>query len=219
MLDTEHCQRCGAPLRLEDLYCSNCGAPVPEPSSRAAASSAAGPRRRRSTPWAERIDDWDPKAGQGQASRPTYADPTWWEEPLSQRPMRSYSTPSRLPPDSRWWAAAAPLSVIVGALFSAGVLSLVCPILIWQIRKDRDEFSAAFGRETLNALLSFVLYIFVALITAIPLAILTIGIWIPLLILVGIAGFATFAISMILATVRALNEQPFRFPLTIRFFR
>ena len=221
-LDTEQCQRCGAPLRIEDLYCANCGAPVPEQSVSGPSRSGygSGGSRRRTAPWSERVDRRD------EPDTPWYApgpgsDPTWWEQPLSQRPMRSYSAQPAYPRtgSSRWWAAAAPLGIIAGAIFSAGILSFVIPLLVWQIQRGKDDFAATYGRETFNALLSLICYVIAAAITAVPLAILTLGIWVPILLVVGLGGVLVFGLSLVVAAVRALNEQPFRYPLTIRFFR
>lgn len=222
-LDTEQCQRCGALLRLEDLYCANCGAPVPEPAASGRPRSeqdSDGYGRRRAAPWAERADPGHEPGPSWYASGPG-SDPTWWEQPLSQRPVRSYSAQPAYPRtgSSRWWAAAAPLGIIAGALFSAGILSFVIPLLVWQIQRGKDDFAATYGRETFNALLSLVCYVIVAAITAVPLAILTVGIWIPIILVAGIGGVLIFGLSLIIAAVRALNEQPFRYPLTIRFFR
>ena len=222
-IDTEQCQRCGAPLRLEDLYCANCGAPVPEHAAAGRSRTGYeddGPRRRRAAPWAERTDPGHAPDPSWYASGPG-SDPTWWEQPLSQRPRRSPAPQPAFAHSgaSRWWAAAAPLGIIAGAIFSAGILSFVIPLLVWQIQRGKDDFAATYGRETFNALLSLVCYVIVAAITAVPLAILTLGIWVPIILVVGIGGVLVFGASLIVAAVRALNEQPFRYPLTIRFFR
>lgn len=221
-LDTEQCQRCGANLRIEDLYCANCGAPVPEHSPRSATGKRDGVsgvhggarRARPAAPWSEPAPWQDPAVG---------PDPAWWEEPPSQRRPRPYSggnLASRPVSDtSRLWAAAAPLGIVAGAIFSAGLLSFAIPLLVWQVRKGNDPFAADYGRESLNAMLSLVVYGLVGLLVAVPLAIVTLGVGLILLAFAaGVVGLV-FLVSLVIATIRALNSQPFRYPLMIRFFR
>ncbi len=225
-LDTGQCQRCGANLRLEDLYCANCGAPVPEqrPRSVAGKRDTAGPgparRGRGAAPWSE-PEPW--------AERPTWQErtsvpePTWWEEPPSQRVPNRYGgsslAASPVSDSSRLWAAAAPLGIIAGAILSAGLLSFVIPLLVWQLRKGSDEFASDYGRESLNAMLSLVVYALIGVVIAIPLAIVTLGVGlIVLAFAAGVVGLV-FLVSLVMATIRALNSQPFRYPLMIRFFR
>lgn len=222
-LDTGRCQRCSANLRLEDLYCANCGAPVPEPSPRTATGkddvTGSGSVRRGQppAPWSE------PEPWRGEGSR---TDPAWWDEPPSQRTPKRYSQGGFLPTaprtvsdTSRLWAAAAPLGIIAGAIFSAGLLSFVIPLIVWQVRKGSDDFASGYGRESLNAMLSLVVYTLVALVIAIPLTIVTLGLGlIVLAFAAGVVGLV-FLVSLVIATIRALNSQPFRYPLMIRFFR
>ncbi len=225
-LDTGQCQRCGANLRLEDLYCANCGAPVPEqrPRSAAGKQDTAGPgparRGRGAAPWSE-PEPW--AARQSWQERTSVPEPTWWEEPPSQRvSTRSGGNSLAAPPvpdSSRLWAAAAPLGIIAGAILSAGLLSFVIPLLVWQLRKGSDEFASDYGRESLNAMLSLVVYALIGVVIAIPLAIVTLGLGlIVLAFAAGVVGLV-FLISLVMATIRALNCQPFRYPLMIRFFR
>lgn len=221
-LDTEQCQRCGAKLRIEDLYCANCGAPVPDQVPRSPAGKRdVGPtdlgarrRSRPAAPWSEPTPWQDSSAGQ---------EPTWWEEPPSQRVLsRSESRDLATQPvssTSRLWAAAAPLGIVAGAILSAGLLSFAIPLIIWQVRKGTDEFASDYGRESFNAMLSLVVYGLVALVIAIPIAVVTLGVGLLLLAFAaGVIGLV-FVVSLVIATIRALNSQPFRYPLTIRFFR
>ncbi len=211
-IDTQHCQHCNARLRIEDLFCANCGSPVPEQGPR----STRSPGGRRAAPWSEHAVSSDPWSG-------AKTDPTWWEEPLSQRTPASYRSgdlqPAEVSPSSRLWAAAAPLGVILGGFMSAGLLSFVVPLMIWQLRKGTDPLAADHGREATNAILSLFVYALIAVIIAIPVTLVTLGIGlVVMLFAAGVVG-VVFLVSLVLATIRALNNQPFRYPLMIRFFR
>lgn len=230
-LDRGICRSCGAPLRLEDLFCANCGAAVPDVEPR--------PRRRRvdvtpaARPWGEPGSWGDPAPGpdappwgdqRGWGDRAATPTPTWWAEPPSGRAPARYDSPYPATPvpvsdGSRFWAAAAPLGIVAGAIFSAGLLSFVIPLLVWQLRKGTDEFAAASGRESLNAMLSLVVYGLVGVVAAIPVTLATFGIGLIVMAFVaGVIGLV-FLVSVLVAIVRALNSQPFRYPLMIRFFR
>jgi hypothetical protein len=91
-----------------------------------------------------------------------------------------------------------PLAAIV-----AGPL-ILAPLVLWLIRKDKSSFVDDHGRETINALISFVIYHVVAVITLIGI------IALPVLYIVGI-------VSLIRGAVAASRGEYFRYPVTIRF--
>ncbi|HEV2529601.1 MAG TPA: DUF4870 domain-containing protein [Thermomicrobiales bacterium] len=209
-VDTQYCQHCGASLRIEDLFCANCGSPVPEHSPRSGRDGTG----RRAAPWSE-PDAWAPAGGK--------QDPTWWEEPLSQRSPIRYPSSELVQPEvstaSRLWAATAPMGIILGAFMSAGLLSFVVPLMIWQLRKGTDPFAAEHGREATNAVLSLFVYAIIGVIIAIPVTLVTLGVGLLVMFFAaGVIGLV-FLVSLIVATIRALNSQPFRYPLMIRFFK
>jgi uncharacterized Tic20 family protein len=91
-----------------------------------------------------------------------------------------------------------PLAAIV-----AGPL-ILAPLVLWLIRKDKSSFVDDHGRETINALISFVIYHVVAVITLIGI------IALPVLYIVGI-------VSLIRGAVAASRGEFFRYPVTMRF--
>ncbi|TDJ57475.1 MAG: DUF4870 domain-containing protein [Planctomycetota bacterium] len=91
-----------------------------------------------------------------------------------------------------------PLAAIV-----AGPL-ILAPLVLWLIRKDKSSFVDDHGRETINALISFVIYHVVAVITLIGI------IALPVLYIVGV-------VSLIRGAVAASRGELFRYPVTIRF--
>ena len=78
------------------------------------------------------------------------------------------------------------------------------PILLWALRKNESAFNDDHGRETTNAVLSFLLYHVVAIITVIGLVAL------PVLYVIGI-------INLIRGAMAAGRGEYFRYPMTVRF--
>ena len=93
------------------------------------------------------------------------------------------------------------LSPLVAFLFGPAILA---PLVLWLIRKDESPFVDDHGREMLNALLSFVVYHIVAIITLIGI------IALPVLYIVGVVNLVRGAMS-------AARGEFFRYPMTIRF--
>ena len=89
------------------------------------------------------------------------------------------------------------------AAFVIGPL-ILAPLVLWLIRKDTSAFVDDHGRETINALISFVIYNVVLVVTVIGL------IALPVLYIVG-------AVNLIRGAVAASRGDFFRYPMTIRF--
>ena len=101
----------------------------------------------------------------------------------------------------RHFGIAIHLSPLVAFLFGPAILA---PLVLWLIRKDQSPFVDDHGREMLNALLSFVVYHIVAVLTVIGI------IALPVLYIVGVVNLVRGAVS-------ASRGAFFRYPLTIRF--
>ena len=95
------------------------------------------------------------------------------------------------------------LSPLVAFVFAPVLLA---PLILWLIRKDQSSFVDDHGREMLNALLSFVLYHIVAVITIIGMVAL------PVLYIVGV-------VNLVRGAVAAGRGELFRYPITIRFLK
>ena len=132
----------------------------------------------------------------------------------------------------RHWAAMAHLSAILLAMLTswmAGVAGVVAALAIWLLKKDDSPFVAEHAREALNFNLSMFLYacgagaLAVALVGA---TVLTLGIGLVLTLPAGIAlGLACAALAIlwlvcsVIATIKAWNGEPYRYPLTLRLVR
>ncbi len=88
------------------------------------------------------------------------------------------------------------------AAFVVGPL-ILAPLVLWLIRRDKSPFVDDHGRETINALISFVVYHFVAIVTVIGI------IALPVLYIVGV-------VNLIRGAVAASRGEFFRYPMTMR---
>ena len=78
------------------------------------------------------------------------------------------------------------------------------PLVLWLVRKDDSPYLDDHGRETVNAVISFILYHVAAVITLVGIVLL------PVLYVIGV-------VSVIRGAVAAGRGEYFRYPLTIRF--
>lgn len=107
--------------------------------------------------------------------------------------------------DARLWAMLAHLSAIPGSFVLIG--SVIAPLVIWQIQKERSAFVDYHGKEAVN----FQITMAIAAAVSFLLMILVVGIF--LLFIVGVV----WLVFTIIAAVKANNGEYYRYPLTFRF--
>lgn len=87
--------------------------------------------------------------------------------------------------------------------------SLVGPLIVWQIQKDKSAFVDYHGKEAVN------FNITMALAAALAFVLFLVLIGVILIWLVGVVWF----IFTIIAAIKANNGEYYRYPLTIRFIK
>ncbi|GAB3799408.1 DUF4870 domain-containing protein [Spirosoma humi] len=97
------------------------------------------------------------------------------------------------------------LSAIPGSFVLIG--SVIAPLVIWQIQKERSAFVDYHGKEAVN----FQITMAIAAAVSFLLMILVIGVF--LLFIVGVV----WLVFTIIASVKANNGEYYRYPLTFRF--
>lgn len=107
--------------------------------------------------------------------------------------------------DARMWAMLAHLSAIPGSFVLIG--SVIAPLVIWQIQKERSAFVDYHGKEAVN----FQITMAIAAAISFLLMILVVGVF--LLFIVGVV----WLVFTIIAAVKANNGEYYRYPLTFRF--
>ena len=116
--------------------------------------------------------------------------------------------PNPVSQDERTFAMLLHLSPLLGYLIPIPAANIVCPLVMWLIKKDESAFIDAQGKEALN----FQITITLALLVSAVLIMILIGIFlIPVVLVLQI-------VYCVLAAMAAQNGQPYRFPVTIRFF-
>jgi uncharacterized Tic20 family protein len=109
--------------------------------------------------------------------------------------------------DSRTWAVITHLSAIPGSFVVIG--SVLAPLIIWHIQKQRSEFLDFHGKEAVN----FNITIALAAAVCFVLFLLLIGIF-----LLWIVG-AIWLVFTIIAAIKASNGEYYRYPISIRFIK
>ena len=186
------CASCGETGNPADArFCASCGTPMVN-----AAAPPADP-----TPDAD--DEADDAADFAALSTPA-------EWPDDDAPSW-YDAPNR---EARYWAIAAHATALLGG-FMGGVPAFLGPLIVWLVRKDEDAWSAGHGRNALNFNLSVLAYGLGLLV----ISLVTFGIGL----LIAIPGWIFLALGWfaltIVGAIKAANDQPWRYPLTIRFVK
>lgn len=109
--------------------------------------------------------------------------------------------------DERMWAMLTHLSSLTGLFTLIG--SLVGPLIVWQIQKDKSAFVDYHGKEALNFNITIVLASAVSFL----LFFIVIGVF-----LIWIVG-AVWLIFTIIAAIKANNGEHYRYPVSIRFIK
>ena len=128
---------------------------------------------------------------------------------MENQPPPPY-TPAPLPmseSDARLWAMLAHLSALPGSFFVIG--SIVAPLAIWQIQKDKSAFVDYHGKEAVN------FQITMALAAALSFLLMFVLIGLVLIWVVGII----WLVFSIIAGIKANNGEYYRYPLTVRFIK
>jgi len=86
---------------------------------------------------------------------------------------------------------------------------IICPLILWQLKKGDDPFIDEQGKESVNFQISMLLYWIIAW----PLCFACIGI-----VLVPLIPIADVVLVLI-ASIKAGNGRAYRYPLTIRFIK
>ncbi len=109
--------------------------------------------------------------------------------------------------ETRQWAMFLHLSLAVGHVVALGWI--VAPIVIWQIKKDQLPLIDVHGRNAVNWIISYCIYLATSFVLCF------VGIGFLLLPIVGVLGI----VFPIIAAVKANEGKVWNYPLTITFVK
>jgi uncharacterized Tic20 family protein len=119
--------------------------------------------------------------------------------------------------DERQWGMLAHLSSL-GGLVAPGFFFLG-PLIVWLIKKDQMKFVDDQGKESLNFQLNFYVLGIVLGFLAVPLALLTFGFGLFLLVPLALAWAALAIIMPIVAAFQVNAGTAYRYPFIIRLIK
>lgn len=132
------------------------------------------------------------------------------QQPYGQVPPQNYG---QMPPqqplspqDERTWAAASHWGPLVVGLVTCGSLFWAVPLIIMLVQGKRSGWVRANAVESLNFQISVLIYSMVSVV----LAFFLVGL------LTGAAVLICWVVFGIVATGKANNGEPYRYPLTLR---
>jgi len=107
--------------------------------------------------------------------------------------------------DEKMWGMFCHLSAIAGYIIPFG--NIIGPLVVWMIKKEESQFVNEHGKSSLNFEISITIYVLISVL------LIFVVIGIPILIALGVFQI----VVVIIASVRALDGQNYRYPLTMTF--
>lgn len=125
--------------------------------------------------------------------------------------------------DERQWAMAAHLSALVGYILTSGWAGnaggFLGPLIVWMIKKDTMPFVDQQAKEALNFSITICIAFAVLWTFGIAFGILTLGVgFIPVMLAILAVGLYAL-IFTIIASMKAFEGVPYRYPIALRLIK
>jgi uncharacterized Tic20 family protein len=149
---------------------------------------------------------------------PTAEQPAYGTQPY---PTQGYPTqPSTMSAeDERTWGAISHAGAVVAMICSAGFLGFLASIAVYVIHKDRGPFVRAHAANSINIQITMFIWLVVLGILTIPIALLTLGIGLVVMLPALAAAFVIAGILHVIGAIKAYNGEWWNPPLTPRFVK
>jgi uncharacterized Tic20 family protein len=121
--------------------------------------------------------------------------------------------------DERTWGAISHAGAVVAMICSAGFLGFLASIAVYVIYKDRGPFVRAHAANSLNIQITMFIWLVVLGILTIPIAVLTLGLGLVVMLPALAAAFVVAGILHVIGAVKAYNGEWWNPPLTPRFVK
>ena len=117
-------------------------------------------------------------------------------------------------PSVRTWCMLAHLSALVGLIVPMG--NIIGPLVVWLLKRDQSPEIDEHGKESVNFQISMFIYIAALSVIAFILIFILIGfLLIPVIAILCILDI----VFVIIASIKANDGQPYRYPMTLRLVK
>ncbi|WP_374455854.1 DUF4870 domain-containing protein [Nocardioides sp.] len=160
----------------------------------------------------------DPTQGYPTQGYPTQGHPA---QGYGQQPQAAYrAAPSTMSAeDERTWGAISHAGAVVAMICSAGFLGFLASIAVYVIHKDRGPFVRAHAANSINIQITMFIWLVVLGILTIPVAVLTLGLGLVVMLPALGAAFVVAGILHVIGAVKAYNGEWWSPPLTPQFVK
>ena len=138
-----------------------------------------------------------------------------------QQTQTAYGAPAATmsPEDERTWGAISHAGAVVAMICSAGFLGFLASIAVYVMYKDRGPFVRAHAANSLNIQITMFIWLVVLGILTIPIALLTLGLGLVVMLPALAAAFLFAGILHVIGTLKAYNGEWWNPPFTPRFVK
>jgi len=153
---------------------------------------------------------------------PSIQDPTHsGHQDYGTRPQPAFQSqpPTMSPEDERTWGAISHAGAVVAMICSAGFLGFLASIAVYVINKDRGPFVRAHAANSINIQITMFIWLVVLGILTIPVAILTLGLGLVVMLPALAAAFVVAGILHVVGAIKAYNGEWWNPPLTPQFVK
>lgn len=156
-----------------------------------------------------------------QSADPTQAYPQSSGYGAQPHPTQAYPTqPSTMSAeDERTWGALSHAGAVVAMICSAGFLGFLASVAVYVIHKDRGPFVRAHAANSLNIQITMFIWLVVLGILTIPIALLTFGLGLVVMVPALVAAFVVAGILHVVGAIKAYNGEWWNPPFTPRFVK
>lgn len=139
----------------------------------------------------------------------------WGHEIPNMTGRDAYGNP--IPKDAKLMSVLSHLSSLAGTVVSLGILPFFGPLIFWLIYKDRPEYT--FVSEGAKNAFNFNFTVWIVNVASVLLAVFTLGLLIPVpLVVLSVTG-VVLAIFHIVGAVKAYNGEVYAYPFKLRVLR
>jgi uncharacterized Tic20 family protein len=144
-----------------------------------------------------------------------------YDQPTTPQQQGTFPTaPATMSPeDERTWGAISHAGAVVAMVCSAGFLGFLASIAVYVVYKDRGPFVRAHAANSLNIQITMFIWLVVLGIITIPIALLTLGLGLIVMVPALGAAFVVAGILHVIGAVKAYNGEWWNPPFTPRFVR